>query len=135
MSDAIYEQISSGMVALNDALRGAFSPDGARMFMLGRKGPTQRFGFVHELTVGYYVEWSEWRQQMKFQIAGTDTDFVDLVFQMSYMGYGVPNSNNKIDVFEVSLNQADRVPPNGDSPFWKFYGIRKPEIRFLIEEP
>jgi hypothetical protein len=132
MSTAIFQQISQGMAQLNDGLRGAFDRDGVRCFLLKKEGQTQRYVVVQELTSGYYVRFSEYRQQMQFRIANDDSGITDAIAQSSAIGYGVPNGDGKIDIYPVSPELRDRVPPNGSSPFWKLYGDRKAEIRFTI---
>lgn len=132
MSDAIKAQMINGMSQLNDALSDVFLPDGRKCFLLKREGQTQRFAVVQELTASYYVKWNSYREQMLFRVATIDAGFSDIVAQTHAIGYGVPNIDGMIDVYAISPDQRDRVPPDGSNPFWKLYGIRKPEQRFTI---
>jgi len=134
MSDLVYEQISDGMSQLNNALRGAFSRDGVRFFLLGQSGQTGKYALVEELTTDFFVEWSEWRQAMFFAVTRTEPEFINTIAKTTAVGYGVP-VDSKVDLFTVSPDLIDRIPPDGLDAFWKLYGTRKAHDRYTIVEP
>jgi hypothetical protein len=106
----------------------------ARYFLLKREGQTKRFAVVQEVTSAQYVGWNSYREQMQFKLASETDELADLLAQTSYIAYGVPNTAKEIDVFAISSEARDRIPPTGTSPFWKLFGVRQPEMRFAIPE-
>lgn len=132
MSTAIFEAKAGGMAIKNDALRDAFYIDGTRLFLLKKEGQTQRFTLVAEITTGWYCKWNEFRERMTFRLASTSSGLADQIAQTSYIGYGVPNASEQVDVFSISFEQRDRVPPNASSVYWKLYGVRQKELRYTV---
>ena len=109
-----------------------------RCFLLKRGKETKRFTKIAELTEGWNVKFSGYRQQMGLEIATNDDSFDDIAAQTSYVAYGKPRelapSTTEYDVYSIVDRQLDVIPPTGSSPLWKFYLTREPTERFSIEE-
>lgn len=120
------------MAELNSALVAAFLPSGSRCFLLKRGINSGSLSSVAELTSGWFVEFSEYRGQFKLLYATTDPQFADTIAQTSFIAYGVPDSDNEMDVFQIDDAQRDIVPPAGTNPNWKVYVGKVPNERFTI---
>lgn len=106
-----------------------------RMFLLRRAGETSRFTIVAEVLTGYWSRWSEYRQASVFMWASNTPEWNDRVATATHIGFGVPNENGQIDVFEIQETSNDQTPPSGGNLIWKAYGQRMPEQRFIIPTP
>lgn len=110
-----------------------YFPAGTRVFMLKRGGQTERFAVVRDVTAEpWFAEYNNYREQMQFELAIEDDNIADDAAQTSYLGYGVPNDDGKIDVYPIKDDARDKVPAVGVSPTWKFFGVRDPQERFTI---
>ena len=105
-----------------------------RMFLLRRAGETQRFAVVAEITDGHWSRWDTFREQTTFIWASSDAEWTDLVAQTSHVGFGVLDDLGQIDVFVISPDQRDRVPPSGGNLLWKLYGSRDGTLRFQLPD-
>jgi hypothetical protein len=111
-----------------------FFPDDLRIFLLKHGGQTSRFGVVREVTDPFFVNYNGYREQMQFEIATDDSNMLNDAAQTSFLGYGVPNDSNQIDVYPIRDEARDKVAPVGPSATWKFFGLREPTERFTIPE-
>lgn len=132
MSDQIFNQIAGGMSELNSALTSAFLPTGSRCFLLKRSLNSGKFTIVSELVSGWFLEFSEYRGQFKLLMATSDNSFADLISQTSFIGYGVPDLDSQIEVFQIMEANRDIIPPVGTNPNWKVYCEKLPNERFTI---
>ena len=133
MSDAIFNQIAGGMIALNDSLREAFLPSGARLFLIKPETNSGiRWTLVKELTTGWFIEFSEYRGLFKLLYATLDPGFTDELAQASFIAYGVPNDAFQVEVFSIDPERRDIVPPVGTSPFWKVYVAKEEAKRYTV---
>src|SRR5687767_824183 len=98
MSNIIFNQIAGGMLELNSALTSAFLPSGARCFLLKRGLNSGKLVVVKELTSGWFMEFSEYRGQFKLLYATLDPLFSNEIAQTAFIGYGVPDADNQIEV-------------------------------------
>jgi hypothetical protein len=128
------EDITSEVADAFADVRDLF-PDDVRIFLLKRAGQTERLTVVREVTEAWFVNYNNYREQMQFEIATNDADMPNDAAQTSYIGYGVPNDANQVDLYAIQDASRDKVPPVGPSATWKFFGLRQPEKRFTIEEP
>jgi hypothetical protein len=125
-------EIISAKSEAQDAIRSVFMPDGARCFLLKRKGQTKAFDGFFEITTGWNVKWNEYRLQMGFKFATTDAEFADKIAQASHIGFGVPDADDEIDVFAINPDRKDVIPPDGKSSYWKVYADRSAEERYTV---
>ena len=133
MSDSVYEQIQRAMAQKNTALTNVYGRDGQRLFLLKTAGNTKRLESVYEVTSGYQAIFDKYREQMFFNVAINDSaNFDDLLAQTSYIGFGVPDISNTIEVYAISFDARDRVAPNAKDVFWSLFVTRKPEMRFTL---
>jgi hypothetical protein len=104
-------------------------------YLLKRAGETKRFAVILQLTGGWIVRYSNWRQQMALEIYTVDPLFANVLAQMDYVAYGVPYGDpvqNKLDVYAVAPAQRDVVPPTVSDAAWKVYLTREPRERFTL---
>ncbi len=134
MSDTIFEAKANGLAQKNDALRIALGRDNVRMFLLKRDGQTKAFVSIAEVTVGWQVKFNEYRGQMAFRVATIDDDFADDIAQASYIGYGVPDDDDEIEVFSIDPDRRDVIAPTGSSVYWKVYAAKVANERFTVPE-
>lgn len=110
-----------------------YFPAGTRFFLLKRGGQTERFAVVRDVTdEAWFVGYSKVREQEQFELAIDDDTIVDDAAQTSYIGYGVPDGDSKIDVYPIRDEARDKTAPVDTSPTWKFFGVREPKERFTI---
>jgi hypothetical protein len=110
-----------------------FFPAGTRFFLLERGGQTERFSVVRDVTdEAWFVNYNSYREQMQFELAINDSNIDDQAAQTSYLGYGVPDTDQEIDVYPIKDGALDKTPPTGSSPTWKLFGIREPKERFTV---
>lgn len=120
-----------GMNKLNTALQSNLGVDGVRCFLLKQAGETSKFTSILELTDGFYADWSEFRQAMRFSYA-TDADVDDETAAVSHIGYGVPDGENRLEVFAIDDPARDIIPPSNGDWFWKFYATKVRNERYTI---
>lgn len=125
---------SPDMIQLQARIFDDVRPSNARLFLLKRSGDATNHASgltaVIEITAGWNVIFNrEFRDEMKVSIA-TETDISNEVAQSSFVGYGLGESGDEIDVFP--FNQKDAVKPNATSPSWKIHAERDGKDRFLI---
>lgn len=133
MSNAIFQQFTTGMATLNNALRSAFMPDGVRCFLLVRsKDSGKKYEVVKELTSGWNIEFSEYRQQFKLLYSTSDATFSDEIYISSWIAYGVPDSDGEIEIFSIHPDKKDIIPPTGTNSQWKVYVDKVPGERFKV---
>lgn len=105
-----------------------------RCFLLRPGGETSSLAVITELTSGFWVRWSEFRQQTQFRYASTE-DMVDKFARTTHIAYGVPDSSAKIEVYVIEEPNRDIVAPTASSPFWKAYANKERSLRFTIPTP
>ena len=105
--------------------------DGGRIFLLKHTPDKSAFTVIIEITSGWFVAYNKYREQTGFQFATTEASFADYFAAHSHVGYGVPNSDDEIDVFEIK-EERDKIPPTSSQPSWKCFGVRAGSERFLI---
>lgn len=133
MSDAVYKQIQKAMSQKNTALTGVYGRNRQRLFLLKAAGNTKKLINVFEVTKGFLVIYDKYREQMFFNVAIADeSGFMNFLAQTSYLGFGVPDTDNNIEVYAISFDARDRVAPNAKDVFWSLFATRKPEIRYKI---
>lgn len=103
-------------------------------FLLKRELQSKRFAVVLKLETGWFCKFDKFRDSFILSVATEDINFNDLQAQSSFVGYGMPDSASEIDVYEISQEARDRIPPNETSPSWKFLIERMPNERFTIPE-
>ena len=101
-------------------------------FLIKRRAHSDDFESVLKLESGWFVSYDKFRESTLLRVATGEADFENLSAQSSYVAYGTPDADSQIDVYEISPDRRDRIPPNESSPVWKFYIERMPEERFLI---
>lgn len=104
--------------------------DGARIFLLRHKPDKSSFVSIVEITSGWFVAYNKFREQTGFQFATSEANFADYFAAHSHVGYGVPNVDDEVDVFEIE--ERDKIPPTSSQPSWKCFGVRAGQERFLI---
>lgn len=114
-----------------DVLRGVFENEGARLFLLKREPHSQAFTLVSEVTAGWRARFNEYRGQMGIRIATTAAEFADTIGQTSHFAYGVPDEAGAFEVFEIEPDRRDVIAPNGNSQYWKIYGGKAADERYL----
>lgn len=108
-----------------------FEQPGKRLFLLKRAGATG-FSIVREITSGYWVRDSVFRERLVIEIATIDPTFQDDAAQSSFFGYGVPTDDRKIDLYEIPNPSRDKTPPDNEHYSWRFAGLRVVDERFTI---
>jgi hypothetical protein len=126
-------QMMNAMAQVNNALQPLASP-GRRCFLLKREGQTKRYAVVgSELTSGFRMEFDDNRTESGLlRYASSDTSFADDWFQSTHVGYGVPNDDGEVDVYEFVEEEKDSIPPSMFSPFWSGRVNRLRNERFTI---
>src|SRR5687767_9702024 len=92
----------------------------AKVYLLKREGQTKRFSVVLEVASGSFVSFDKFRDSMILSVATAAANFGDIQAQSSYIAYGEPDGAGSIDVYEISPEARDRIPPTETSPAWKF---------------
>lgn len=113
-----------------DVIRAQFNRENDRCFLLKRAFDSSGFDVLGEIESGWFVTYSDFREQMQFEFATESEPFSDIFAQTSHIGYGVMDADDQIDVFTIS--ERDKIPPSGTSPTWKCYGIREAGMRFTV---
>jgi hypothetical protein len=99
-------------------------------YLIKRIGQTKRFSIVLQPLTGWFVSWDKFRESMVFRYATADTAFADILAQSSYLAYGLPDGDGAVDIYEISPDKRDKVPPSETNPSWKIFVIRFDEERF-----
>lgn len=121
------------MRTLNTALTQAFAADGTRCFLLRRAGETQKFVVIEELTIGFWMEYDNYREQSRFEYATTETGFRDKFARATHIAHGVPDAGGMLEIFKLNIDpQRDTIDPNGANPFWKMFVVKLKTERFQI---
>ena len=105
-----------------------------RAFLIKRQGQTKRFSVVLELTTGWFVSWDRFREAFGLRAAAADASFADKLAQSSYLAYGTPDADGEIDVYALSEDKRDKVPPTETNPAWKIFVERDEKERFAVPE-
>jgi hypothetical protein len=132
MSTAIYNEMAAGMNLLNTELTNAFARDGIRCFLLRRGENSGSLNSIREVENGFFSVWNAYREQTQFEFATTDETFADDFAQATHIGYGVPDDDGEIEVFEISADARDRITPDGVSPFFKAFAGKDGAERFTV---
>ena len=112
-----------------------YFPAGTRFFLLKRGGQTERFTVQRDVTdEPWYVGYNNYREQQQFEIAVNDSTMADDAALTSYVAWGVPDADNKMDLYAINDSARDKVVPTGPSPTWKLFGVREPSERFTIPD-
>lgn len=125
------------MKTLNTELKKAFLKDDVVCYLIKSKSFSGNNIPVTQVMDGWFVErdkmnQAEYREESQFSFAGQSDSFADELVQTSYIAYGVPDSNNQVDVYEISPDAKTKTNPDGASPFWKVFARRDPKLRFTI---
>ncbi len=128
------EQIIAKGAAAFNKVRGRLNP-AVRLFLLKVAGQTQKFEVIAEIPSGFWSRWSDYRDQTVFIVADADSSLKDKFAQTSYIAYGEGIAGEKLDVYAITQDARDRIPPSDASVFWKFYATRQKEKRFTIPLP
>ena len=103
-------------------------------YLIKRSGQTKRFSVVLELTTGWFASWDKFREAMALRVATSDASFADKLAQSSFVAYGTPDADDAIDVYEISPDKRDKVPPTETSPCWKVFVTRDDKERFTVPD-
>ena len=101
-------------------------------YLIKRDGQTKRFTVVIDLVTGWFVSPDKFREAFSLRYATADASFGDKLAQSSWIAYGTPNADGEIDVYEISPDKRDKVPPSETNPSWKVFVQRFDEERFTI---
>lgn len=134
MSTALFQLKADAFAAKQDALRDVFALDGVRCVLLKRGGQTQGFTQLTELDDGYYFKFDDNRSQGGlFRYATSDIDgFRDIWAECHAIGYGVPDSAGKIEVYEFAQDEKDIIDPDAASVYFAGRMIRTADPRFTL---
>ena len=114
-----------------DDMREDLLPENSRLFFLKRGQDKGSLEPVREIINGWLPEFDKFRGQMLINLAIGDVNFADDLSRTSFVGYGVPNASNELDVFDINPDRRDVVSPTPAEPIWKIFVTRKPEERFI----
>lgn len=106
---------------------------GERLFLLRKKKESSQFESIFEITADFWSRWSTYREQTVFMWASNAPEWVDRVAKTTHVGFGIPDTDGDVQVFEISSDQRDRLAPTGANLLWKLYGVRQIPLRFQIE--
>lgn len=129
MSDSIFQQYAEGMATLNTALQDVFGRDNARLVLLKRSTQNKTFTELTELTEGWRVEYGEIRDDI-FLFYSTSDDIADMWAEMTHIGFGVPDANNQIFVYEIQPDQKEKTTPDIFNHEWKAFAVRVKKERY-----
>lgn len=132
MSNRVYQNFAKGMATLNTELTKAFERDQTVLYLLKRQPHSNLFAVVKQLNKGWFVKFNSFREQYLFRFATTDSDFESEFTEAGFIAYGVPDVNDKVEVYEIPDNQRDKIHPNGSSPFWQAFAVKMENERFGI---
>lgn len=116
----------------NDIQRRLLMAPGNRCFLLKRGIETKGFSSIMELTAGWKLRFSEFRGQPVLDYADTAGTFADKIAQASFIACGIPDEDDKIDIYSIDPDRRDVVPPTVTNIFWKVYMVRMPEERYEV---
>ena len=123
------EMVSTQAQIFNDLRSGS-----QQCFLIKRQGQTKRFSIVLELETGWFVSWDKFREALALRVATADSSFSDKLAQSSFLAYGTPDADGSLDVYEISPDQRDKVPPTETSPCWRVFVQRDEKERFTVPE-
>lgn len=118
----------------NDLERRLLMPARSRCFLLKRGKETSQFEVVAELKSGWKVLYSNFNQQMTLYHADAVGDFSDLLGVASWIGYGVPDAVDQLNVYKMDPARQDVVPPTANEGSWQIYLNRDPKERFTVSQ-
>lgn len=120
---ATLDRIIEGQKRKFDALRKVFFPEGATLEILEVDAGENDFNVLLTIETGWYLEFKEYRNQFKLQIAG----------QTDALAAAIKGGSHVRTCGELyAIEQADTVPPMGTEPVWKLYcgkGFKKSSFR------
>ena len=123
---------SADAIQMQAQIFDSIRPMGAKLFLLKKAEQTKRLTVVAEIQTGWFTVFDrEYRDEMKASIA-TAADISDHVAQSSFLGYGIGEPGDELDVFSYSNEKKDATRPNATSPSWKIHCKRDPALRFRI---
>lgn len=109
-----------------DEERKILNADDTSAFLLVRKGQTDDFSILIQLSIGWKNRFSEFREQMNLEIATLD-DLVKIAIRKC--------SDMSIDGHVYEIDNKDKFPPDGDHPQWRLFGTKTGEMFFPDEGP
>jgi hypothetical protein len=121
---------NAGMIEEQARIYDTLRSGNERIFLLKRKSDTSKFIVVTEVTSGWHVGFNKFREMMGFSFATLDASFVDYFAAHSHVGYGLPDSDNEIDVFVI--DERDKIPPGSGQYSYKCFGERLGNERFEL---
>lgn len=126
-----FEEYAAVHSAGFDAARRGAMPTVSRLFLLKRAGQTKKFSVIREVIVGWFVGFSDRREQLKIMIAASDfAVFADHFAQTSFVAFGAADAAGEFKVYNIDLDRGDKVSPSGNEPYWKIFVSDIPMERF-----
>lgn len=113
-------------------MNSIFPNEGTRTFLLKRNENSGSYTTVSELTGALFCRYGRTRDELELLISNSDADFRDTFAQATHIGYGVPDDDGEIYVYEIQQDGRDGTPADGQSPFWKALAFRVPRERFTV---
>lgn len=105
-------EITEGLAEAFDELREVFFPANSTLELLKISDSENDFEIIETLYAGWYLEYSEYRQQFKLSIARGDAIFTGAVNEAS---------NVRINADVYWIQRADTLSPQGGSPVWTLF--------------
>lgn len=119
MASAASEIIRATGQGFNEE-RKILNSDDTTAYLLVREGQSNdNFKILEQVLTNWKNRFSEFRVQMNLQIADEDPLIVTAIKKCSDMS---------IDGYVYEIDQRDKMPPDGDRPWWDLFGIKTGEI-------
>lgn len=109
----VLEKIIGANAKKFDALRSVFFPANSSLELLKiSDSGANAYDVVTTIANGWYLEYSEFRQQFKLSVATTNGNFGSLINGSSHV---------RVSGEVYTITNADTLPPQGKEPFWKLF--------------
>lgn len=131
---SINETIQNAVAVPLRVMNDLFPNEGSRTFLLKRSESSGDYSIVQELTGANFCKYGRTRDEITLLISTTNTDFRDTFAQATHIGYGVPDSDGDIYVYEMQPDGRDGTPADGQAPFYKSLAYRVPRERFKLPD-
>lgn len=104
-----------------------------RCFLLKKATESSRLIALLEVTRGHRGKYNDFRQAQRVELGLDYEGLSDTIAAASHFAYGAADLSNSFDVFVIDPDRRDVIPPDGDNPSWKIYGVRDAKVRYSLE--
>lgn len=131
MSDATFTRKARAFARKNTSLQSKFGRDSEVLYLLKRVNQKGAFVSITQLTTGFYVEPGALREDISL-FYSTTSDVSSSWKLATHIGFGIPDADDAIFVYEIQPDQKEATTPNVLSSEWKCFASRLKQERFTI---